>query len=137
MSRNRLWMHCTAVGICSQLISKRILSTDGEDAFLAGILHDLGMIIEEQTRKLQFRQIVRNYKKSISSLTECENEILNTNHCLIGEYVARKWNFPDDVRKAMIEHHDAYNGDNNLNEPVEIVKVAHFLVEHIGYTEIP
>src|SRR3990172_7541685 len=36
LSKSSFWMHCVAVGICSQLIAKRMLSTNGEDAFLAG-----------------------------------------------------------------------------------------------------
>ena len=32
-SRNRLWLHCAAVSICSQMISERIFGENGEDAF--------------------------------------------------------------------------------------------------------
>ena len=47
-SQTRLWMHSVAVAICSQMIMERMFGTKGEDAFLCGILHDIGIIVESQ-----------------------------------------------------------------------------------------
>ena len=47
-SRVRLWQHCAAVGVTSQMISERIFAKKGENAFLSGLIHDIGLIIADQ-----------------------------------------------------------------------------------------
>ena len=60
-SRNRLWLHCAAVSICSQMIMERVFGLNGEDAFLCGILHDIGMIVEDQTAHDLFTRVCKTY----------------------------------------------------------------------------
>lgn len=59
-SRKHLWMHGTAVGVCAQMISRRLLGIMGEDAFLAGILHDIGMLVEDQMRADLFQVVMQS-----------------------------------------------------------------------------
>jgi putative nucleotidyltransferase with HDIG domain len=135
-SKTSFWMHCVAVGICSQLIAKRMLSTNGEDAFLAGILHDLGIIIEDQARHVLFQRVLEEYRKGNGSFLECELRVLNTNHCLVGSYAAQRWNFSEEIREVILRHHGPFNGSTPLITLLDIVQVSHCLVEHIGYKEM-
>jgi HD-like signal output (HDOD) protein len=46
--RSNLWKHLVGVGICARLISMRLGYPNFEDCFLAGLLHDIGIILEDQ-----------------------------------------------------------------------------------------
>ena len=54
-SRQILWMHSATVAILAQMIGQRIFALDDEDIFLAGIIHDIGLIVEDQLVSEQLR----------------------------------------------------------------------------------
>ncbi len=44
-SPQKLWSHSAAVGLCCKMIAERIFSLNGDDAYLCGIIHDIGQIV--------------------------------------------------------------------------------------------
>jgi putative nucleotidyltransferase with HDIG domain len=136
-SHKRLWMHCTAVGVCAQMISRRLLGTTGEDAFLAGILHDIGMMVEDQAQTTAFQAVMQRYRDGAQPILEEEHAVLGTDHCVVGGLLARRWKFPDDVQTAIREHHVLRTHDAELMRLPAIVQVAHYLADISGYREIP
>src|SRR5688500_11331798 len=60
VDHTQLWLHCVAVGVGAKLISRRLLGKAGEDAFLAGLLHDLGLLVEEQLAPDLFYQATQS-----------------------------------------------------------------------------
>lgn len=110
--RSGLWKHLVAVGICARLIAMRCKIPTFEDAFLAGLLHDIGIILEDQYLHPKFRQMIGALKPE-KSLCEWEREFLGFDHTELGEAVARAWGFPENVRTAIAFHHNAalYRGE--------------------------
>ena len=53
-SRKKLWLHCAAVSVCSRMVAERIFAINGDNAYLCGILHDFGLIVEEQVANKPF-----------------------------------------------------------------------------------
>ena len=105
-TRNGLWLHSATVGICGQMISERIFEKKGEDAFLCGILHDIGMIIEEQVAKDLFKQTCEAYDPESKSITDYEREIIGTDHCEIGSLLAKTWKLPAEIQAGIQDHHN-------------------------------
>src|SRR5690606_16442646 len=56
---------------------------------------------------------------------------------VVGELLATRWKFPDDVKAAIREHHTIYTSETELVRLPAIVQVAHYLADIIGYREIP
>ncbi len=56
--RTGLWRHLVAVGVCARLIAKRRRLANFEDAFLAGLLHDIGIILIDQYSHPRFREVI-------------------------------------------------------------------------------
>jgi putative nucleotidyltransferase with HDIG domain len=135
-SRKQLWKHCNAVGVCARMIARRLLGTTGEDAFLAGILHDIGMIVEDQIREPLFRTAIQRYCEGEGSLIEYEREILGTDHCVVGGILATKWGFPAVVYQVITSHHDLIETKAELENMAAVVQIAHYLVDSTGYSEI-
>lgn len=136
-SHKHLWMHCTAVGVCAQMISRRLLGTTGEDAFLAGILHDIGLMVENQVQTTAFQSTMQRYRGGDQPLIDEEHAVMGTDHCVVGELLATRWKFPEDVRTAIAEHHTIYTQESELMQLPAIVQIAHYLVDISGYREIP
>jgi putative nucleotidyltransferase with HDIG domain len=106
-----LWRHFIAVGVCARLVARRLRLANFEDAILAGLLHDLGIILEDQHAHRQFKAVMLSLDPN-RTLIEIEREHLGFDHTLVGDRLAAKWNMPESVRAAMRHHHSsaAYRG---------------------------
>jgi len=110
--RSGLWKHLVSVGICARLLAMRRRIGGFEDAFLAGLLHDIGIILEDQYLHPKFRQMIGALKPE-KTLSEWETEYLGFDHCQLGEEIARQWGFPENVRAGIAYHHNPamYRGE--------------------------
>jgi len=111
--RSALWRHLVSVAICARLIAMRRKIQNFEDAFLAGLLHDIGIVLEDQHFHNVFRETIRSLDES-RPLMQTEREHLGFDHTKLGEKVGHTWGFPDVVTAAIRHHHASvnYRGDN-------------------------
>jgi putative nucleotidyltransferase with HDIG domain len=135
-SRSRLWLHCAAVSICSQMIMERIFGLNGEDAFLCGILHDIGMIVEDQTAPDLFSKVCKSYSKDSKPITDYEKEIVGTDHCEIGYLLAKDWQLPIDVQEGIKRHHKTLD-QVSPSSLTGVIQLAEYIVSQLDYTAIP
>ena len=134
-SRNRLWLHCVAVSICSQMIMERIFGLNGEDAFLCGILHDIGMIVEDQTAPDLFYRVCNTYDENSKLITDYEKEIIGTDHCEIGHLLAKDWQLPVDVQEG-IQHHHKTMDHLSPSSLTGVIQLAEYIASQLDYTAI-
>ncbi len=133
-SRKKLWLHCAAVSICAKMISERIFGKNGDDAYLAGILHDFGLIIESQVEPEKFLTACEACIDG-NPLIQHEQEILTTNHCEIGYILAQDWDMPESIQKAIRDHHL----DTSMGDPADltaILQIAEYITGQLGYTSL-
>jgi putative nucleotidyltransferase with HDIG domain len=134
-SRRKLWLHCAAVSICSQMISERIFQVKGEDAFLCGILHDIGIIVEDQTRHELFIQCCQTYDPELKTFTDYEREVVGTDHCTVGYLLAQDWKLPHTVINAIRRHHKMID-DVAPSSVSGIIQTAEYIVTKSNYPAI-
>lgn len=135
-SRNRLWLHCAAVSICSQMIMERVFGLNGEDAFLCGILHDIGMIVEDQTAPDLFSIVCNTYDENSKPITDYEKEIVGTDHCEIGHLLAKDWQLPIDVQEGIQLHHKTLD-HVSPSSLTGVIQLSEYIVSQLDYTAIP
>lgn len=82
--RRGLWQHLVSVGICARLIAMRRKIEAFEDAFLAGLLHDVGIILEDQQVHDRFARVIRALNAQ-QTLVEAERAELGFDHTMLGE----------------------------------------------------
>ena len=135
-SRNRLWLHCAAVSICSQMISERIFGQNGENAFLCGILHDIGMIVEDQTTHDLFNRACKAYAQDSGAIIDHEKEIIGTDHCEVGYLLAKDWKLPFEVQEGIKQHHDVLK-EVSPSSITGIIQISEYIVSKLDYTAMP
>lgn len=135
-SRNRLWLHCSVTSICCQMISERIFVQKGEDAFLCGILHDIGLIVEHQVAQAKFRQFCQEFDPENEEMTTCERRVLGTDHPTMGFLLTRDWGLNPDLCQGIKTHHrrmDEVAPDSHAG----ILQIAEYLISRLGYDVFP
>jgi putative nucleotidyltransferase with HDIG domain len=133
--RIHLWRHLVSVGVCARLIAMRRRMANFEDAFLAGLLHDIGIILADQHAHAEFEKMLLALDPS-KSLCENERQHLGFDHLALGDEMAKSWNFPEAVRAAIRHHHAslAYNGPGV--EIVRCVEAANIICTLKGISSI-
>ncbi len=110
--RTALWRHLVSVGVCGRLIAMRIGFSAFEDVFLAGLLHDIGIILEDQHVHRDFVRVLESLDGS-RPLIQVEQEHLGFDHTKLGHRLAEQWRFPEGAKAAIRYHHasELYRGE--------------------------
>ncbi|OGR17798.1 MAG: hypothetical protein A3K53_05260 [Deltaproteobacteria bacterium RIFOXYB2_FULL_66_7] len=125
-SRSAMWKHCVSVGICARMVAMRRRLENFEDVFLAGLLHDIGIILEDQYDHANFRRMASSLDGA-RCLEEVEREELGYSHTELGADIGQRWQFPELVISAIRCHHrDVVPADRNC-QSVRCVQVANTL----------
>lgn len=132
-SRVSLWRHSAAVGVTSQMISERIFETKGENAFLCGLIHDIGLILEDQVVPDLFEKAYGACMAGEDHITVYERKEIGTDHAQVGAVLAKDWQLPNPVQTGISAHHDqrvAADPQSIAN----IIRVAEYLADRLGLT---
>ncbi len=105
-SSGALWKHSVAVAMLNKMIYRREFGERGENAYAAGLIHDLGIIVEQQFMPEAFRRVLRDLDEGRGGgLAAVERRILGFSHEDIGSALAAKWQFPEEFVIAVRHHH--------------------------------
>jgi len=100
-----LWRHPMTVAFGSKIISQKKNSNQENDAFSAGLIHDVGKLILDRhvlNRKKLFEEYMGSGNKTY---LRAEKKILGFNHAEIGFEICKHWHIPDTLSKAIRYHH--------------------------------
>ena len=87
------------------MISQYLHYPDVEEAYVGGLLHDMGKLILDQYMMVDYMRIdelMRNYNLA---LWQVEEKLLGIDHSMVGSLMAKKWNFPIVLVDAIRYHH--------------------------------
>ena len=98
-SSSRFNSHSLAVATLCDLIVQKVPSENPEWAFVAGLLHDIGLPLIAVGLPEQFRAITMNAEND-SQIVERERELLGFTHFDVGSELLARWNCPLTVQDA-------------------------------------
>lgn len=133
--REGLWSHAVSVGVCARLVSRVCGRSMPEEAYVAGLLHDIGLILLDQTLRRHFVRVLDELRPNLPT-HEVENQILSFDHATLGGYVAQRWNFPQQVVDAIAYHHHPLSYKGPHQEMVYLVSIANYLCSRAGRTSL-
>jgi HD-like signal output (HDOD) protein len=133
--RENLWAHSVGVAVASRLVARVCGRSACEEAYIAGLLHDLGLILLDQTLRRHFHKVLDSLDEATPTHI-AESRILTFDHALLGGFVARKWNFPDAVADAITFHHQPWCYSGPHQDLVQVVAVANYLCSRAGVTSL-
>lgn len=132
--RKAFWKHSLAVAVASQLIARRVRGAVAEEAFVAGLLHDIGKVALDHALPKTFDQVIRRVQVQHRPYAEAEMSILGMDHTAIGKRLAENWRFPKDLVNVIWLHHqdmDHLPSDIEGGRLVEIVHLADLVARQL------
>ena len=121
-----LWTHSVAVGAANKLITQAIGLALPDEAFLAGLIHDIGIVAELQCCSQEIPKIVEAMRAGLDILT-AEEKILGANHQEIGALLAAKWKFPRSFQFVTGYHHNP----SELAEENRLLACVTYVADHV------
>jgi HD-like signal output (HDOD) protein len=130
-----LWAHCVAVAVTSREISKAMRLTIADEAFLAGMIHDIGLLVSLQTAPEQLQRVCAAVKKGNADFCGVERALTGVDHQMLGAGLAEMWKFPKSCQIVAAHHHNPVNLPEDYRMLVGIVYMADTLCcqENIGF----
>ncbi len=126
-TREELWKHSVVVALCSRSICLRAGLDIGDDVFTSGIMHDIGIVIEDQYMNNDFARVLQSPELDASGMIEIERSVFGFDHAALGESVAQSWKIPDEITKVIAYHHKPRAVPLKYRIPASIVYLADLL----------
>lgn len=99
------WIHSLGVGAAANALAKRRRLAETEDAFVAGLLHDVGKIVLHQYARADFNDALRIVAERDCLLYDAEREVMATSHAEIGSLLLDTWHLPSHLVESVALHH--------------------------------
>ncbi len=101
-----LWEHSLGVALVSRRIARRVGFRDPEKAYLAGLLHDVGIVANILLLPDSFDAVAKHALGKGLAFEQAEREIMGLTHCYTGGLLAEKWRLGSDLCEVIERHHD-------------------------------
>jgi HD-like signal output (HDOD) protein len=119
-------------------ISAKCGVKDIEQAYICGLLHNLGEIVSAYTLPAQYAQIQGLRREHNLSRQAAEKQVLGTSLDAIGQAIVSDWEFPSSVVKTLGDH--TTKGDSRVRDQTELTGVLSTLANEtmeLLYAEQP
>lgn len=131
-----LWRHSVAVAVGARAIAEcsphPVMS---DEIFVAGLIHDIGMLIERQAYADEFADVIERCGQEGSSFLAVERELIGADHQAFGVGLTTKWKFPRHLRASVGFHHSPESLSVELRNMATLIHTADVMAcqEQIGF----
>jgi len=127
----QFWSHSVGCGIGAKMLARRTGHSKVGEAFVAGLLHDVGKVVLNQYANADFLKIMELVDSSGIELDQAEYEIIGTGHGEVGGWLAEKWRLPPLIVDVIRHHHTP---EQSFVDPslTSLVATANYLCHRTG-----
>jgi putative nucleotidyltransferase with HDIG domain len=101
-----LWAHAIAVAVCAKAMAGRLRACDPDEAFTAGLLHDVGRLVIAVRFRDMYWDAVGGASEA-DAVEERERETFGVDHAEVGGWLLEAWALPPIIVEAVRQHHEA------------------------------
>jgi len=119
------WDHSLSSAILARKLARETGYRLPSEAFIAGLLHDLGILVIHKYFHTDYIKIHELIRDTETSPPEAEQSILGATHADIGRWLAERWNLPAHLCEAIASHHTSGSiaDDNRLTALIHVADV--------------
>lgn len=123
---NRLmfWRHSLAVAVLSMKIAQKIEYPNPEEAYTAGLLHDVGKIFLDLQGHRDYGEFIRNLSESTDLVIEKERSEIGLGHDDIGAFFCARWQLPESLVLAVKYHHQPFENHDLAEDEKQLIAIV-------------
>ena len=122
-----LWRHSKACGVAARLIAQQISYPTPEEAFVGGLLHDIGRLAILLHYPHDYAAIEKELPGGEEGLLNQEQQRLGFDHTIIGQMLADKWHLPQGLQACIEQHHAPETASDSCRQLTTIIALADLL----------
>lgn len=134
-SREAMWAHSVAVAATARLVSRVCGRSDPGEAYVGGLLHDIGLLLLDQHLRKHFSRVVEQIDEETPTC-DVEEKVFTFNHAELGAFVAKKWCFAEQISDCIEYHHHPHRYEGPHKDIVNVVAIANYLCSRAGWTSL-
>ncbi len=104
VDRSVLWLHSCATAEATRLVGART-TLDPSVAYVAGLLHDLGVVVLSEVLGDPYGRTIETCRKSDVPLAEIERKRFGVDHPWAASVLFEQWTLPERLIAAVTLHH--------------------------------
>jgi putative nucleotidyltransferase with HDIG domain len=132
-----LWDHSIAVATAARLLAKEARMSSGDEAFLGGLMHDIGIMVELQVDRAKLVKVFSDMQfdaegAPLIDFRMVERAVYGADHGHFGEALCEQWKFPRSLAQACGHHHDPLCAPSESRQVPWLIFVAERLATEGG-----
>ena len=134
--RAQCWANDIATAAIARSLAQRLRPDKADLAFLGGLMHDIGKLLLIQRAPEMYAKVAKLVERDGKPFHEAETEVFVFNHNEVGQLIAERWSFSQELIDILRNHHRAVNDhDYVASTPLSlamIVKSADIISHALG-----
>jgi len=134
MHMNRFWDTANDIAMIATNVAKQVGFPKPDLAYLLGLFHNSGVPLLMSRFENYLEVLEQSYSEGSDRIIDVENTLLNTNHAVVGYYIAKSWNLPKILCDAIAEHHNCqrhFLGPKQVDSESKTLLAILKIAEHI------
>ena len=128
-----LWQNAIASACATRLLAQKVDLGLPDEAFLSGLIHDIGIMVEIQARRNQFVEVLQKLEENPDmTLSDAETEVLGANHEQFGQGLCKLWKFPQNFQYVTGFHHRPTELAEGQRTLAGLVHIADVMTKQLG-----
>ncbi len=124
------WRHCISTAVLSMEIARQTQYPDPEEAYIAGLLHDIGKVLLDVRGRVNYGDFIADLETSSDLIIEKERRVMGLGHDDVGAFFCSLWKLPEKLTLAVRYHHQPFEHLGLTRDErllISIVSAADFL----------
>jgi signal transduction histidine kinase/HD-like signal output (HDOD) protein len=145
-SREEFWKHSVAVACAAELLAETLIAVQGKpasvsggEAFVCGLLHDVGKAALDVMLPKSFAKVVEATDLLRANIADLERNVIGLDHMIVGKRLAEHWSLPPVLTEAIWLHGQpprALPEGIHSARMVNLITLADLIAreQHLGYS---
>ncbi|HAW96138.1 MAG TPA: hypothetical protein DCX60_07680, partial [Phycisphaerales bacterium] len=129
------WRRGFITASAARALSGECSQVDTEEAFIAGLIHDIGMVGAWRVHGDRYLQMIDMSHGDDLDLINIERRVLDIDHPKLGSAMAEFWRLPSDIVDSISRHHDDPGSMGSDDEMARVLRLAVMVVDFLEQDE--